>query len=101
MPNEHVIYGSLKTPVDIATGERKTILLQTTTEHVIDPSTGKNIKELVEGLVMNDVNETKSGLMSSVMYRNFLSLVDNEPVISVNNPNRPCMWYKIEKVENE
>lgn len=101
MPNEHVIYGKLKSPVDAVTGERKTILLQTTTEHVIDPSTGKNIKELVEGLVMNIVNETKSGLMSSSMYSTFLSLAENEPVISATNPNRACIWLKIENVETE
>lgn len=101
MPNEHVIYGKLRSPVDAVTGERKTILLQTTTEHVIDPSTGKNIKELVEGLVMNIVNETKSGLMSSSMYNTFLSLAENEPVISANNPNRACTWLKIENIETE
>ena len=48
MATENSITAILYTPVDETTGERKRILIQTNSDQVIDPATGKTLVELIK-----------------------------------------------------
>lgn len=97
MATEQTIVGILHSPVDAETGERKRILIQTTTDNVLDPKTGKPLTETIAANTYTDATETNSGLMSPTYVKNIKQLMSEEQVISEDNPNRACVWLQIDE----
>lgn len=99
MAVEKTILAKLNTPVDSNTGQRTQILLQTTPENVIDPETGKNLKQMMNDITYPDATTSESGLMSPQQVTNLSTLMSERTIISEENPGQPCMWIEIESIE--
>ena len=99
MATENTITAILYTPVDEITGVRKRILIQTDSEQVIDPATGKTLVELIKANTYSEATESKAGLMSPTHVSNLTMLMNESTVISETDPGKPCMWYQIDEIE--
>lgn len=99
MATENTITAILYTPVDETTGERKRILIQTNSDQVIDPATGKTLVELIKANTYSEATENKAGLMSPTHVSNLTTLINDAVVISETDPGKPCMWYQIDEIE--
>lgn len=101
MASESTIVGILHTPADDTTGERQEILIRTSLDYVIDPTTGKSAREVLRDNTYSDATEEKSGLMSPTYVTNMKTLMNDTTIISETNPNQPCLWYHIQDIETE
>nr|DAK22953.1 MAG TPA: hypothetical protein [Caudoviricetes sp.] len=88
------IIGRLNSPVN-EDGSRTVIYLETSVEAVVDPTTGKNLKEVLESLTYPDASSTASGLLSSENYKRLQEMYKQLMVVSKENPGRPCNWKEI------
>ena len=99
---ESTVIGKLHTPVDETTGERKVILLRTTSELVYDPVTGESMKTQIKNLqnATKDATETSSGQMTPEMVTNLNTLMGDQVIISPDQPAAAeCLWYQVEAEE--
>jgi hypothetical protein len=101
MASESTIVAILHSPVDDTTGERKRILLQSDTENIVDPTTGKKLSEMIKDVTYGDASESSSGLMSPTQVTNIKSLMSDTNIISETNPGQPCMWYQIQEEDDD
>jgi hypothetical protein len=99
---ESTIIGKLHTPVDESSGERKIILLRTTSDLVSDPVTGESVKATLKNLQnsVKDATETSSGQMTPEMVTNLNNLMGDQVIISPAQPSVcECLWYQVEAEE--
>ena len=99
---ENTVIGKLHTPVDETTGERKVILLRTTSDLVSDPVTGESVKVSIKNLqnATKDATETSSGQMTPEMVTNLNNLMGDQVIISPDQPTvGECLWYQVEAEE--
>ena len=105
MASANTIAGKLYTPADPNTGERRQILVQSTTDNIFDGATGKTLKSMIlDGDIggnYSDATESSSGLMTPTQVTNLNNLINEKVIISSisNQPNEPCMWYAVEVEE--
>ena len=99
MAAEKTIVAKLYTPTDETTGERKQIVFQTTPDNVIDPETGKTMREEMADNTYGDASETERGLMSATQVQTLNQLFESKTVVSEDDPGVPCMWFQIEDIE--
>ena len=99
---ESTVIGKLHTPVDETTGERKIVLLRTTSDLVSDPETGESVKTAIKNLknATKDATETSSGQMTPEMVTNLNTLMGDQIIISPDQPAAAeCLWYQVEAEE--
>lgn len=88
------IIGRLNSPVN-EDGSRTVVYLETSVEAVVDPSTGKNLKEILESLTYPDASLTKSGLLSPENLRKIMESYNQLIVVGEENPGRACHWKEV------
>lgn len=95
---ETVVRGTLKTPKD-NDGNRKSVMLYTTPEAVVDPVTKVPLNETLENMKYTNATETSSGLMSSGDKMKVNAMDMERIVISETEPTVPCTWFEVLGVE--
>lgn len=95
MPSVNTVVVRMHTPADPDTGERKRMIIETTSDYVFDTDTGQTIKEMIKERTYGNASDTEPGLMSSTQVNNLNTLVEEQNIFSEDQPEVPCMWFQI------
>ena len=90
------IIGRINTPLR-DDGTRYQIYFETSIDAVVDPNTGKTVRQLIDEKTYPEASKTQAGLMSTQDKEHLDEIYNQLVVVSEENPGRPCIWYELLK----
>lgn len=76
-------------------GGRDVIYFESSIDAVIDHTSGKSVRELIEERTYPEATETSSGLLSFTDKQHLEEIYRQMIIISDVNPEKPCQWFQL------